>query len=387
MDLFTSEDLRTLWREHEAPCVSIYLPTHRSGAEQDPIRLRKHLAEAEEKVTAAGVRGSEVRALLEPARCLLDQPAFWRGQNDGLALFLAGDFQRTYRLPLTFKDLVVVGKDFHITPLLPLLDEDRPFFVLALSHNAVRLLECTRRRSRLVEVPGVPANLAEAMRRHDSDASLQFHGRTGGEGAGGGKPIFFSHGGDIDHDKDELLRYCQLIDRGLERIMTGQRAPLVLAAVDYLHGIYRMANTYAHLWQPGIEGNPDKLSEQELRERAWRLVQPAWVEQQQRALAQYRQLAGTGETAQELTEVLTAAGEGHVDVLLVAAGHERWGRFDPQTHFLDLHALPRPGDADLLNLAAVQTLRHGGTVHLIGERQMPEGRSAAAVLRQPLISR
>ena len=383
MDQFAHEDLRTLLQEHPAPCLSLFAPTHRGGAEQDPIRWRKHLTEAEDKLVGVGLRPPEARAFLEPARCLLDDPAFWKQQSDGLAFFLAEGFHCGYRLPLTVPDLVIVGKDFHIKPLLPLLGEDGVFFVLALSHNAVRLLECTRDRGRIVDLPGVPANLAEAMRTHDSDAFLQFHGRLGGEGAGGAQTVFYSRGGDIDKDKEEMLRFFQRIDRGLQPLLKSQRAPLVLAAVDYLHALYRKANTYPFLLPQGIDGNPDRWSECDLRERAWKLVQPLFQKPLRQALAQYRQRAGTGETSHELADILAAA-EGHVEVLLIARDHERWGRYDPRTHFLELREEPRPGDEDLLNRAAIQTLRHSGTVHVLAAGEMPEESSSAAILRQPL---
>jgi hypothetical protein len=47
MDLFTREDLKTLLAQHPSPCVSLFMPAHRGGSEEDPIRWRKHLAEAE----------------------------------------------------------------------------------------------------------------------------------------------------------------------------------------------------------------------------------------------------------------------------------------------------------------------------------------------------
>jgi hypothetical protein len=39
MDWLTRSELRTLLAEHDGPCVSIYMPAHRGGAEQDPIRF------------------------------------------------------------------------------------------------------------------------------------------------------------------------------------------------------------------------------------------------------------------------------------------------------------------------------------------------------------
>ena len=97
------------------------MPAHRGGSEENPIRWRKHLAEAEERLVKAGCRAAEVKELLAPARRLLEDVAFWKNQSDGLAVFLAPQFLRLFRLPLAFQDRVIVANRFSIIPLLPLL--------------------------------------------------------------------------------------------------------------------------------------------------------------------------------------------------------------------------------------------------------------------------
>src|SRR5579883_178210 len=109
MDLFTRDDLTTLLENPPSPCVSLFLPTHRGGSEQDPIRWRKHLAEAEERLVQTGWRAADARELLSPGRRLLEDSTFWKHQADGLAAFLAPGFQRLFRLPLTLEDRVAVA--------------------------------------------------------------------------------------------------------------------------------------------------------------------------------------------------------------------------------------------------------------------------------------
>jgi hypothetical protein len=94
---------------------------------------------------------------------------------DGLALFLAPHLSRSYRLPLAFEELAVVAGRFHVKPLLPLFTDDGRFDVLALSQNAVRMLECTRHSARQLELEGVPPNLAEALKYDDPEKQLQYH--------------------------------------------------------------------------------------------------------------------------------------------------------------------------------------------------------------------
>lgn len=383
MDLFTQEDLRALLAERAAPCLSLFLPTHRGGAEADPIRWRGLLKEAEERLTAAGMRSPDAGEFLKSARLLTDDVLFWKNQGDGLAFFLAPHFVRAYRLPLRFDGLVMVAERFQVTPLLPLLTDNGRFFALALSQNAVRLLHGTHYSVTEIDLQGVPRNLAEALLTHDRDEVLTFHTRPAG-GIGSWGAIFHGHGVGIDDKKDDLLLYFQRIDRGLHAVLREEHAPLVLAAVDYLHPLYRQASTYPHLLEQGLDGNPDRLSARELHDRAWILVQPLFQERRERAAAQYRQLAGTGRTAGAAAEVVPAAYQGQVETLFVARGRQRWGRFDPATQKVEEHEHVEPGDEDLLNFAAVHVLRHGGTVYAPEPEQVPGGGLMVAVFRLPL---
>ena len=45
MDIFTRSELEQLMRKEQQWCVSIYMPTHRTGSEaqQDPVRLKNLL--------------------------------------------------------------------------------------------------------------------------------------------------------------------------------------------------------------------------------------------------------------------------------------------------------------------------------------------------------
>ena len=100
MDVLSRDELKTLIEASESPCVSLFLPTHRAGPEiqQDPIRLKNLLRQAEEGLAARGLRDREIRDLLAPAEQLLPERPFWQNQSDGLALFRSPALFRT--LPL-----------------------------------------------------------------------------------------------------------------------------------------------------------------------------------------------------------------------------------------------------------------------------------------------
>jgi hypothetical protein len=382
MDLFTRADLRALLAEHERPRVSLFMPAHRGGAEEDPIRFRNLLAQAEERLAAHGLRAPEAREFLAPLHSLLGDFSFWPNQCDGLAAFLARDFLRVYRLPWAFPEELGVGGLFLVAPLLPLLTGDGRFYVLALSQNGVRLFQGTRFTVSPVDLKGVPRNLAEALRTHDRDEVLTFHTRPTSGGTWGA--IFEGHGVGIDDEKDNLLRYFQGIDRGLHEVLREERAPLVVAAVDYFLPIYRQASTYPHLLEKGVEGNPDRLGEKELHDRAWALVGPHFQEALRRALGLYHQVAGTGRATADVNRVIPAAYRGEVETVFVALGQHLWGILDPGTNEVTLHEQPEPGDEELLNFTAAHALRHGNTVYALRPEDMPAGKFLAAIYHLPL---
>jgi hypothetical protein len=386
MELFTREDLKLLLADRQGPCVSVYLPTHRGGVQEDVILWKNQLKQAVSLLAASGLRTPAVKGVLAPAHRLLEEAPFWKHVSDGLACFLAPDFVRLYRLPVAFDERVEVGDHFHVKPLLPLLSGDGRFYLLALSQNGVRLLQGTRYGVSALDLKGLPANLAEAIATHDSDNVLTFHCRPSG-GIGSWAAIFSGHGVGVDDKKDDLLRYFQRIDGALHPVLRQERAPLVLAGVGYLRPIYHQANTYPQLLSDGIDGNPDRLSDQELHDRAWALVGPCFRQAEKDAIALYSQLAGTGRTAAVLEQIVPAAYQGQVETLLVARGPEIWGRFDPATHAVVRHARPQPGDEDLANLAAIHALLHGGKVYVLAPEQMPDRVEAAAVFHLPLAKR
>jgi hypothetical protein len=382
MDLLTRADLRPLLAGPREVCVSLFQPTHRGGSEQDPVRWKNLLREANDRLTTLGLRAPAARDLLTPARALLEDGTFWTHQSDGLAAFLAPGFFRSYRLPAAFPERAVVGRHFHLKPVLPLVIRNCRFYVLAISQKQVRLLQGTEHGVHEVALDKVPQGLAEALRFTEKEEPLLFHTRPAGGGASWGA-IFHGHGVGIDDHKADLLDYFRQVDRGLHEVLREERAPMVLAGVEYLWPIYREANRYPHLLEEGVPGSPDRLSGRELHDRAWAVVAPHFRQAHAKAAALYGQLAGTGLTSDDLEEVVRAAHAGRVELLFVARDRERWGTFDPAGGAVAVHDREEPGDEGLLNLAALYTVLHGGDVYVVGPDEVPGGAPQAALFWLP----
>lgn len=381
MDRITQAELQTFLIDHEDWCVSLFMPTHRLGreTEQDPIRFKNLLQEAEARLLDKGLRSPDVKAMLQPARDLLNDPAFWRRMSDGLAVFVTQAELHSYRLPLPFEELLVITKRFHIKPLLPFFTNDGHFYILALSQNEVRLIEGTRHMVDEIDLESIPTSLRQTLRYEQYEKELQVRG--GGTVGGGGQAGMF-HGHDpSDEDKNRLLRWFNKLDGELRQFLTGEGSPLVLAGVDYLLPIYKAANTYPHLMEEGISGNPEELTPATLHQRAWSLVEPVFRQAQEAARAQYQQLSANGRTTTALKEALLAAQAGRIDSLFIALGSQVWGRFDPETQILHVHPEAAPGDEDLLDQLAILTLQTGGIVYALAQAEIPGGTNLAAIYR------
>lgn len=382
MNLLSIDEVKTLIEKTEGHCVSIFMPTHRKGTEtqQDPIRFKNLMREAEEQLIANGLRGQDARDLLSLAK-ELDDYQFWQHQSDGLAIFISANVFSYYCLPLNFQELVVVTDRFHLKPLLTLLSGDGRFYVLALSQNQVRLLQCTRYSVNEVELEDVPQSIAEALKYDDPEKQFQFHTGTPQGGGGDRSAIFHGQGAGADDEKDNILRYFRKVDGGLQELLNNQQAPLVLAGVEYLLPIYKEANNYPNLMDEGVTGNPDELKAEELHEQGWTIVQPYFEQAHQSAASRYQQMAVTGQASNNITEVVSAAYFQRIDSLFVAVGLQKWGSFDPATNKVNLHNEKETGDEELMDFAAIHTLLNSGIVYAVEQELVPGDTPLAAVFR------
>lgn len=382
MKQISQGELESLMQQQGEACVSIYAPMVKAGPEtqQNPIRFKNLVRQAADALEKRGMTPKEVDQYLRSASELIDDTLFWQHQSDGLALFVARDFFRYYQVALEVRELVTVEERFHLKPLLPLLSGDGRFYVLALSQKQARLLEATRHHVRELDLGDLPTSLDEALGYEVEETHIQYH--TGTKAGGlNQSPVYHGQGGGEDDVKLEIRKFFNLLDKGVQALIGDRNAPLVLAGVEFLFPLYQQVCDLPNLLEDGVPGNPDELSAEELHARAWPVVEPVFTKGQETAVSRYQELAGTGQTSNEIEDVVTAADDGRVDTLFVALGTRRWGTFDRQERTVTLSEGNGPGTEDLVDFAAIQTVLKGGTVYAVPPEQVPESGAVAAVYR------
>ncbi len=383
LSLLSEEDFKSLMNISDQLCLSLYMRTYRAGKEtlQGRIRLKNQLQIAEDKLMENGMRRPDVQLFLAPLEELVLDQQFWQNQRNGLAIFLAKDIFNYYFLPYEVEDFLYIGQHFHMKPLLPFILGDGQFYVLALSQNDVRLFECSRSSVGEIELENVPHSLAEAMQYDDPQRQLQQHSNTLQGTNSKAAAIFHGQGSNPNDQKDNILRYLRLVNRGVHDMLRRAKAPLVLMGVDFLLSIYREANTYAYLTQEVIPGNPEELSAEDIQTLAWPLVEHYFHKAEQEALTYYGPFQGTGRTIKEMADVIPASYNGQIELLFLADGEQQWGIYDYAQNAVQIHAQPEAGDDELYNLAVRQTILNGGSVYIMEQSKIPEGGNVAALLR------
>jgi Bacterial archaeo-eukaryotic release factor family 7 len=383
MDTLNRDQLKFLSLHRPQPCVSIFLPTHRGGPQtrEDPIRLKNLIKDAESRLVALGQRPAAAREMLAPARQLASRTGFWRQQEDGLVLFVSNGLFQHFRLPLRFQEQVSVAERFEVSPVLPLFTAGGTFYLLALSRNHVRFFRGTPNALTQLEIGTIPQSVDEALKYDVRESQLQMHSGAGGSAAGKEGAVFTGQGIGVDDEEDRTREFLLQVERGVRGFLKDERAPLVLAGVEELVAVYRGINKYGTLLDGNVGGNPDLLKAHDLHAAALALIRPHVELNRKKALATYHDLSGSDRALGDLKRVLVSAEEGRVDTAFLPAGARQWGRFETARNAVEVHDEYQPGDEDLLNRIAAETVLHRGTVYLVAPDQMPNGSSVAAFLR------
>lgn len=369
------QQLKELASPHEGPCVSIFMPTHRTGpdTQQDPVLLAELLDDAAAQLSSQGLSENEVDEILAPHRTIVDDGEFWKYPADGLALYCAPSYHRRFKVQLTLTEAVNTGTSFLIRQLLPLLTSDTRFYLLAISQNHVKLYQATEHTMEEMKLGPIPGSMDQALEGEVFQRQVQYRSVNN-------RTIqYFGSGTGGEVEKQSVERFLRAIDHGVIEQLGTDRHPLVLASVAYYAPLYREMSNYPNVVEECVEGNHDYENPRELHEHAWPIVAPYLEAARRQALERLHE-APTARIATIISDVVASAREGGVDTLLVTAGPPVWGRVDPATEVVE--ELEEPGEdaEDLLESAAAFTLLNDGKVFAVDPAEL-DGARIAAILR------
>ena len=371
MRTITKKDIERLDSFHSSNCISIYIPTHRSGKDVieklDPKALKNELKEVKIKLQNE-LSVNEIEKLVAPIQELLDDSGFWRKQSDGLAIFLAKDFFETYKLPIHFETFNYVDNFFYLKHLLPMFVGDGIFYFMTLQLEDVKLYKMTRQSINEVKINHlIPHRLEESVGYDYEEKGLQFRNQNVGYGAA----TYHGHA-ESDHDhKNEILRYFREINNGLMTLLKEESAPMLIASQDYLFSIYKSVNTYKYLLDDQINYDSDVSDKYLLHNKAWEIMDPIFDKERKSKIEEFKKHESTNRTSSDINEVLPAAFLGKIDTLFIEKDKDVFGIYDATKHKVEIRENSKGTKVSLLNMAAIRTFLQGGKVYLLNKDDMP----------------
>jgi hypothetical protein len=376
------ESLAELASVHQPPCLSLYQPTHRRHPEnqQDPIRFRNLVKELEASLRRK-YSAAETRPVLEPFDALAHDPDFWNHTLDGLAVLGGPTLFRVFRLQRPVAEFDAVADSFHIAPLRRFLQTVGRYQVLGLSLQKIQLFEGNRDALDEVDLaPGVPRTITDAL-GDELTESHQTVASYGGAGQGSA-PMHHGDGGKQDAAQADAERFFRAVDRAvLEHHSQPSGLPLILAALPEHHHLFRRISHNPFLIAGGITINSDALPIDELRKRAWQVVEPQYQVTMATLADEFAKAKSKGLGSDDLAQVAQAAAAGRVATLLIESGRQIAGRLDNATGQVETADLSNPQVGDTLDELGELVEKIGGRVLIIPPERMPAHTGLAATYR------
>jgi hypothetical protein len=331
---------------------------------RDDLRLSNVFRRADEMLKQPGVREHLKAALAQ----VIEKTAGPRPRRYSILAYIKSDWSFADLVPGLLKPFVEIGPNFCIRQLLPLVPMlDQSFDVLALTESSYRFFECN--------ASFIHEKLTGAAPTRDEPLRMQLQSHSVGTVAPGAHPGMVFHVGGYQ-EKDQTARFFAEVDRSVNKERGQNEAPLVLMAVERMVSLYREITQCTHVVREAIAKDPSYLIPSEVHDLALPVVRRYAASRDQAFLK-----SSDADLAASLSDTIQFASKGRVHTLFVANEAEVWGLFDIARGNIVIHPERRIESEDLLNIAALQTISHGGTAIGVSQHEMPKGKITVAKYR------
>lgn len=379
----TNEILRDLLIDGQPPCISLYQPTHRSfpAKQQDPIRYRNLLREMRASLKER-YAARDVQPIVDRFEELARDDAFWLRRTEGLGILASSDRFEVFDLQRSVPELVVVADNFHVKPLLRIVQSGDRYHVLAINRKEVALYEGNRDALDRVELAGVPSTITAALGEELTEPHQGFHAVGPYRTTRANTSIHHGRGQKKDDVDLDMERFFRIVDREiLERYSRPRGLPLILAGLPPNVAGFRAVTHNPHVLDSAIELDPDSVSPEQLRALAWESVEPIYLQRLADLTDTYQLKRSRGLAAEDLAAVAEAAVIGRVGTLLIDAERLVPGRIDTRTGKIERRTFADPEADDLLDDLAETVVRMRGEAIVVPTQRMPSSTGVAAIYR------
>lgn len=359
------------------PCITMVLPPYHPGESAKPVAalLKIGVRQAADQLSRLHYPARDTEKLLEPLERLANDPASLAGSHGARAIFRSNEVWGQLPLTQPAEMSLTVAGCFAIRPLLTEFWAPKLFYILAVSKDSVALFKGENEKIEAVPLPaGVPKTLADALELEPPDHDLENRSSIGSS-TGSMHAVRFGTGSGRETAHAHLGDFYKLIDRGIHRLLGESGVPVLLAGVEQETMAFRAVSAYPHLVRETLAGSPAlSVQDRQLMSQARAVVCADIQRRETTALLEALERSTPGRVLSGPEAILQAAFEGRVHKLYVEEQAAR-------TELVQKPAYRSWGPEDLLNVATVQTILHGGSAMQLPRGSMPGHSGAAAILR------
>lgn len=367
VDIPEKSDFSQLAEKRGDACVSIYLNTTplTQDIQASRIEMKNLIREAQLQLEEADFDKRRLATLLEALNEKLDDDEFWKFQANSLAVFATPDDIQTFRLANQLTPMVQVSDRFHLKPLFRAVAFSHSAYILALSENAVRLVEMhADMPPEEVKVENMPDDAASSVGKSTLNDRSHSNRIVGSEG-----------------QNVRFQQYVRQVDTALKSVLKGGETPLVLAATGRLAEIFQQACSYPHLLPDTISDSPDRIPDAELADLARPVLDASYARKISDLTALFEQRTGENRTVTDISDAAKAATFGAVDTLIVDIDAVVPGFVDDETGAVTFVEEDDARAYGVVDEIAGRTFANGGTVVAVRREDVPGGKELAAILR------
>lgn len=363
----------------KGPFISLYQPTHRYRPDnmQDIIRF-KNLTTSIKNTLEENYPKVDIDKLMKPFNALSEDKEFWNNTTDGLAILASEEKCIIYKLQLPVKELSAVGEKLLIKPLIRYFQSADRYHLLGLDRQQFTLYEGNRYGFEKLDLDPAPKSIEEILGDERAESYLS-HASYGGVGD---TPMFHGHGGRKEEVRKDTERYFRYVEKFiLDNYSNTMRIPLILAGLDEHHGLFRSISNNNYLLDKGIKQDYKTLSKEQIRESAWELIEPFYLEKTKELVDRYNVNRSKFLASDDVSEVARAAFEGRIDVIMLEADRTVLGKIDKETGSLKSGDPKSPDYDNLINDLAALVYKNKGEIVVLPKERIPSTTGVAAIYR------
>lgn len=287
--------IQKLGKETNTLCVTISFNTHRTHPdnENDSIRLKNLLTQAEERVTQEYPE-EEVAELLKKMRAV--QATIDANYNlDSLHIFLSNKTQEVVRLPQAVaENSVQVAKTFALRPLIKAYSRSASYLIMLLSQGGAQVYEA----------------MNDGVIKEIENDDFPFPEHT--------LNMTFPDKKSDPNYQDNLIReYFNKVDKAFLKIHKNTDLKcVVVSTTDNYSMLTQVAdNSAAYYGQVNVDYN--NSAPHQLAQQSWELVRDVQQKLKKEAIAEAKEAVAQGKVQTDLQEIYQSAIDGRGDLLIV----------------------------------------------------------------------